>query len=326
MANFDQATLSGNTTINSRAVLHYLQELQAKIVEALEMVDGKSFLHDSWNRPEGGGGTSCLLEGGNVFERAGVGFSHVLGSKLPPAATIAHPEAAGRAWEAMGVSLVLHPRNPFIPTVHMNIRFFMATAPENGTQKDSTAEDIWWFGGGMDLTPYYGFEDDCVHFHRTNKTALDTFDANYYPKFKSQCDTYFHLKHRQEPRGIGGIFFDDFHALGFERSFALQRAVGDAFLQAYLPIVQRRKDTPYTEHERDFQAYRRGRYVEFNLVYDRGTLFGLQSNGRTESILMSMPPIVKWRYDWKPEPGSAESKLYTDFLIDKDWLLSESCV
>lgn len=326
MANFDQATPLGNSTINSRAVLHYLQELQAKIVEALEMVDGKSFLHDSWNRPEGGGGTSCLLEGGNVFERAGVGFSHVLGSKLPPAATIAHPEAAGRAWEAMGVSLVLHPRNPFIPTVHMNIRFFMATAPEHSTQKDSTAEDIWWFGGGMDLTPYYGFEDDCIHFHRTNKTALDTFDTNYYPQFKSQCDTYFYLKHRQEPRGIGGIFFDDFHALGFERSFALQRAVGDAFLQAYLPIVQRRKDTPYTEHERDFQAYRRGRYVEFNLVYDRGTLFGLQSNGRTESILMSMPPIVKWRYDWKPEAGSAESKLYTDFLIDKDWLLSESCI
>lgn len=325
MANFDQATPLSNSTINSRAVLHYLQELQAKIVEALEMVDGKSFLHDSWNRPEGGGGTSCLLEGGNVFERAGVGFSHVLGSKLPPAATIAHPEAAGRAWEAMGVSLVLHPRNPFVPTVHMNIRFFMATAPEHSTQKDSTAEDIWWFGGGMDLTPYYGFEDDCVHFHRTNKTALDTFDTNYYPQFKSQCDTYFYLKHRQEPRGIGGIFFDDFHALGFERSFALQRAVGDAFLQAYLPIVQRRKDTPYTEHERDFQAYRRGRYVEFNLVYDRGTLFGLQSNGRTESILMSMPPIVKWRYDWKPEAGSAESKLYTDFLIDKDWLLSESC-
>jgi coproporphyrinogen III oxidase len=326
MANFDQATPSGSATINSRAVLHYLQELQAKIVEALEMVDGKSFLHDSWNRPEGGGGTSCLLEGGNVFERAGVGFSHVLGSKLPPAATIAHPEAAGRAWEAMGVSLVLHPRNPFIPTVHMNIRFFMATAPENTTDKETPAEDIWWFGGGMDLTPYYGFEDDCIHFHRTNKAALDTFDSNYYPQFKSQCDTYFYLKHRQEPRGIGGIFFDDFHSLGFERSFALQRAVGDAFLQAYLPIVQRRKDTPYTEHERDFQAYRRGRYVEFNLVYDRGTLFGLQSNGRTESILMSMPPIVKWRYDWKPEPGSAESKLYTDFLIDKDWLLSESCV
>ncbi len=320
MSNLIQPTPSQDAPINSRAVFHYLQELQAKIVESLEMIDGKRFLHDSWNRTEGGGGTSCLLEGGNVFERAGVGFSHVLGNKLPPAATIAHPEAAGRAWEAMGVSLVLHPRNPYIPTVHMNIRFFVAKAPENAAK---TPEDIWWFGGGMDLTPYYGFEEDCVHFHRTNKTALDAFDSSYYPQFKAQCDDYFYLMHRKEPRGIGGIFFDDFNALGFERSFALQRAVGDAFLQAYLPIVQRRKDTPYTEHERDFQAYRRGRYVEFNLVFDRGTLFGLQSNGRTESILMSMPPIVKWRYDWKPEQGSAEDKLYTDFLIDKDWLKSE---
>ncbi len=304
-------------TISSRAVLHYLQNLQTKIVEALELVDGKSFLHDSWNRTEGGGGTSCLLEGGNVFERAGVGFSHVLGNKLPPAATVAHPEAAGRAWEAMGVSLVLHPHNPFVPTVHMNIRFFLAKAPENSA---IGTEDIWWFGGGMDLTPYYGFEEDCVHFHRTNKSALDAFDTSYYPTFKKHCDEYFYLKHRKEPRGIGGIFFDDFNALGFERSFALQRAVGDSFLQAYLPIAQRRKDTPYGEQERDFQAYRRGRYVEFNLVFDRGTLFGLQSNGRTESILMSMPPIVKWRYDWKPENGSAEAKLYSDFLIDKNWL------
>ena len=312
-----------NAPINSRAVLHYLQELQAKIVESLEMVDGKTFLHDSWNRPEGGGGTSCLLEGGNVFERAGVGFSHVLGSKLPPAATVAHPEAAGRAWEAMGVSLVLHPRNPFVPTVHMNVRFFVAKAPENAP---STEADIWWFGGGMDLTPYYGFEEDCVHFHRTNKNALDAFDTNYYPAFKKHCDEYFYLKHRKEPRGIGGIFFDDFNALGFERSFELQRAVGDSFLQAYLPILQRRKDTAYTEKERDFQAYRRGRYVEFNLVFDRGTLFGLQSNGRTESILMSMPPIVKWRYDWKPEAGSMEAKLYTDFLIDKDWAHVETSV
>ncbi len=300
--------------INSHAVLAYLQNLQAKIIEALEVVDGKTFLHDSWQRPEGGGGNSCLLEGGNVFERAGVGFSHVLGNKLPPAATIAHPEAAGRAWEAMGVSLVLHPRNPHVPTVHMNIRFFVAKAQQEDEQ------DIWWFGGGMDLTPYYGFEEDCVHFHRTNKTALDSFNPTYYPKFKKHCDEYFYLKHRKEPRGIGGIFFDDFNELGFEQSFALQRAVGDSFLQAYLPILQRRKDTPYGEHERDFQAYRRGRYVEFNLVFDRGTLFGLQSNGRTESILMSMPPIVKWRYDWKPENGSAEAKLYTDFLIDKDWL------
>lgn len=314
---------SQNAPINSRAVLHYLQELQAKIVESLEMVDGKTFLHDSWNRPEGGGGTSCLLEGGNVFERAGVGFSHVLGSKLPPAATVAHPEAAGRAWEAMGVSLVLHPRNPFVPTVHMNVRFFVAKAPENAA---NTEADIWWFGGGMDLTPYYGFEEDCVHFHRTNKNALDAFDTHYYPAFKKHCDEYFYLKHRKEPRGIGGIFFDDFNALGFERSFELQRAVGDSFLQAYLPILQRRKDTAYTEKERDFQAYRRGRYVEFNLVFDRGTLFGLQSNGRTESILMSMPPIVKWRYDWKPEAGSMEAKLYTDFLIDKDWADVETSV
>ena len=345
--------------LNSNAVLHYLQNLQNQIVEALELVDGKTFLHDSWNRPEGGGGTSCILEGGNVFERAGVGFSHVLGNKLPPAATIAHPEAAGRAWEAMGVSLVLHPRNPYVPTVHLNIRFFVARAPENSSYqsdgissmdlrakqggKDDSAqtvrlvrqadsdeanavvaakasEDIWWFGGGMDLTPYYAFEEDCVHFHRTNKSTLDAFDAAYYPQFKKQCDEYFYLKHRKEPRGIGGIFFDDFNALGFEQSFALQRAVGDSFLQAYLPILQRRKDIAYTEKERDFQAYRRGRYVEFNLVHDRGTLFGLQSNGRTESILMSMPPIVKWRYDWKPENGSVESRLYTDFLIDRDWV------
>jgi coproporphyrinogen III oxidase len=298
--------------LNPQSVLDYLQSLQAKIIEALELVDGKNFMQDSWNRPEGGGGTSCILEEGNVFERAGVGFSHVLGSKLPPAATVAHPEAAGRAWQAMGVSLVLHPRNPYVPTVHMNVRFFVA-------EKEGEAP-IWWFGGGMDLTPYYGFEEDCVHFHRTNKSALDGFNAGYYPQFKKHCDEYFYLKHRKEPRGIGGIFFDDFNELGFEQSFALQRAVGDSFLQAYLPILQRRKDTPYTERERDFQAYRRGRYVEFNLVFDRGTLFGLQSNGRTESILMSMPPIVKWRYDWKPEIGSAEAKLYTDFLIDKNWL------
>lgn len=298
--------------MNTQAVLHYLQDLQSRIVEALELVDGKTFLHDSWNRTEGGGGTSCLLENGNVFERAGVGFSHVLGNKLPPAATVAHPEVAGRSWEAMGVSLVLHPRNPYAPTVHMNIRFFVA-------EKEGEAP-VWWFGGGMDLTPYYGFEEDCIHFHRTNKMALDAFSPAYYPQFKKECDEYFYLKHRKEPRGIGGIFFDDFSALGFEQSFALQRAVGDSFLNAYLPILQRRKDTPYTEAERDFQAYRRGRYVEFNLVYDRGTLFGLQSNGRTESILMSMPPIVKWRYDWKPETGSPEAKLYSDFLIDKDWL------
>jgi coproporphyrinogen III oxidase len=300
--------------INTSDIYNYLQKLQVKIVEAVELVDGKTFLQDSWQRPEGGGGNSCLLEEGNVFERAGVGFSHVLGTKLPPAASVAHPEAAGRPWEAMGVSLVFHPRNPYIPTVHMNVRFFIAKA------QNDTEQDIWWFGGGMDLTPYYGFEEDAEHFHRTNKTALDAFDTNYYPKFKKECDEYFYLKHRKEPRGIGGIFYDDFNELGFERSFDFHRAVADSFLQAYLPIVQRRKDTPYGERERDFQAYRRGRYVEFNLIYDRGTIFGLQSNGRTESILLSMPPIVKWRYDWKPEAASAEAKLYTDFLIDKDWL------
>jgi coproporphyrinogen III oxidase len=300
--------------MNTQAVLDYLQKLQTKIVEAIELVDGKHFLQDSWQRPEGGGGNSCLLEEGLVFERAGVGFSHVLGHKLPPSASAAHPEAAGRPWEAMGVSLVFHPRNPYIPTVHMNVRFFVAKA------QASHEEDIWWFGGGMDLTPYYGFADDAAHFHRTNKHALDAFDSSYYPAFKKECDDYFYLKHRKEPRGIGGIFFDDFNALGFEKSFAMQRAVGDSFLNAYLPIVQARKDTVYGERERDFQAYRRGRYVEFNLVYDRGTLFGLQSNGRTESILLSMPPIVKWRYDWKPEANSAEAKLYSDFLIAKDWL------
>ena len=300
---------------NLNAVYQYLQGLQNRIVEAVELIDGKNFLNDSWQRPEGGGGTSCMLEEGNVFERAGVGFSHVKGNKLPPAATTAHPEAAGRTWEAMGVSLVFHPRNPYIPTVHMNVRFFVAKA-----QADKDEQDIWWFGGGMDLTPYYGFEEDAVHFHRTCRDALAPYGQDLYPSFKKHCDEYFHLKHRNEPRGIGGIFFDDFNKLGFEQSFAMQKAVGDAFVNAYLPIVQRRKDLEFGEQERDFQAYRRGRYVEFNLVFDRGTLFGLQSNGRTESILLSMPPIVKWRYDWKPEVGSAEAKLYTDFLIDKNWL------
>jgi coproporphyrinogen III oxidase len=307
--------------IDPQAVFEYLQSLQSKIVEAIELVDGKNFLQDSWQRPEGGGGNSCLLEEGNVFERAGVGLSHVMGNKLPPSASLAHPEAAGRTWEAMGVSLVFHPRNPFIPTVHMNVRFFVAKAPsENNEAASQSTEDIWWFGGGMDLTPYYGFEEDCVHFHRTCRDALAPFGEALYLKFKQHCDEYFHLKHRKEPRGIGGIFFDDFNALGFEQSFAMLKAVGDAFLNAYLPIAQRRKDTPYGERERDFQAYRRGRYVEFNLVFDRGTLFGLQSNGRTESILLSMPPIVKWRYDWKPEAGTPEAKLYTDFLIDKQWV------
>ncbi|MEN9724625.1 MAG: hypothetical protein RLZZ98_134 [Pseudomonadota bacterium] len=300
--------------INPNAVFEYLQGLQGRIVEAIELIDGKNFLHDSWQRPEGGGGTSCMLEEGNIFERAGIGFSHVRGNKLPPAATAAHPEAAGRGWEAMGVSLVFHPRNPYVPTVHMNVRFFVARA------QHADEKDIWWFGGGMDLTPYYGFEEDAVHFHRTCRDALAPFGADLYPSFKKECDEYFFLKHRGEPRGIGGVFFDDFNKLGFDNSFAMLKAVGDGFINAYLPIVQRRKDIAYGERERDFQAYRRGRYVEFNLVFDRGTLFGLQSNGRTESILLSMPPIVKWRYDWKPETGSPEAKLYTDFLIGKNWL------
>jgi coproporphyrinogen III oxidase len=298
------------------AVKSYLLDLQSSIIAALEQVDGKSFVADQWERPAGagsitGGGISRILEDGNVLERGGVGFSHVSGKNLPPSAAANRPELAGRSWEAMGVSLVLHPRNPYAPTVHMNVRFFMATAEGQ--------EPVWWFGGGMDLTPYYGFEEDAQHFHRSCRAALVPFGDDLYPHFKKWCDDYFYLKHRQEPRGIGGIFFDDFHTLGFERSFAMMKSVGDHFLDAYLPILQRRKDLAYGERERDFQAYRRGRYVEFNLVLDRGTLFGLQSGGRTESILMSMPPLVKWRYSWAPEAGSPEAKLYSNFLIPRDW-------
>ncbi len=302
---------------SAAAVKTWLFDLQARIIAALERADGKQFLSDPWQRAEGsgpisGGGTSRILEEGNVFERAGVGFSHVTGSKLPPSAAANRPEIAGRNWEAMGVSLVLHPRNPYVPTVHMNVRFFTAT--------EAGKEAVWWFGGGMDLTPYYGFEDDAAHFHRTCRDALAPFGDDLHPRFKKWCDDYFYLKHRLEPRGVGGIFFDDFHALGFERSFAMTQSVGDHFLDAYLPLLEKRKNTTYGERERDFQAYRRGRYVEFNLVYDRGTLFGLQSGGRAESILMSMPPIVKWRYDWVPEAGSAEAKLYSDFLLARDWV------
>ena len=290
----------------------YLLDLQARIVAALEDVDGKSFGQDAWERPEGGGGISRIIENGNVFERGGVGFSHVTGKNLPPSAAANRPEIAGRRWEAMGVSLVLHPRNPYAPTVHMNVRFF--TAFEEGK------EPVWWFGGGMDLTPYYGFEDDARHFHQTCRDALAPFGAGLHPRFKKWCDDYFYLKHRKEARGIGGIFFDDFSELGFVQSFAMMQSVGDRFIDAYVPILQRRKETEYGERERDFQAYRRGRYVEFNLVFDRGTLFGLQSGGRTESILMSLPPIVKWRYDWAPEEGSPEAKLHTDFLLPKEWV------
>jgi coproporphyrinogen III oxidase len=298
--------------MDTRLIIDYLTGLQQRIVESLELVDGKNFLHDSWQRPEGGGGISCVIEEGNVFERGGVNFSHVTGDRLPPSASANRPELAGRGFEAMGVSLVLHPRNPYAPTVHMNVRCFIATKPGE--------EPVWWFGGGMDLTPYYGYDEDAIHFHRTCKQALDPFGADLYPRFKRWCDEYFYLKHRKEPRGIGGVFFDDFNAAGFDQSFGMVKSVGDSFLNAYLPILQRRKDSQYGERERDFQAYRRGRYVEFNLVFDRGTLFGLQSGGRTESILMSLPPIVKWRYDWRPEAGSAEAKLYSDFLTGKDWL------
>jgi coproporphyrinogen III oxidase len=298
--------------MDTRLIIDYLTGLQQRIVESLELVDGKNFLHDSWQRPEGGGGISCVIEEGNVFERGGVNFSHVTGERLPPSASANRPELAGRGFEAAGVSLVLHPRNPYAPTVHMNVRCFIATKPGE--------EPVWWFGGGMDLTPYYGYDEDAIHFHRTCKQALDPFGVDLYPRFKRWCDEYFYLKHRKEPRGIGGVFFDDFNAAGFDQSFAMVKSVGDSFINAYLPILQRRKDTPYGERERDFQAYRRGRYVEFNLVFDRGTLFGLQSGGRTESILMSLPPIVKWRYDYQPEAGSAEAKLYSDFLTGKDWL------
>jgi len=304
--------------MDTNLLKQYFTGLQDRIVSALEQFDGQAFLTDSWIRPEGGGGKSRLIEGGNFFERGGVNFSHVTGTKLPPSATAHRPELAGRSWEAMGVSLVLHPRNPYCPTSHANVRCFIASKEGE--------EPVWWFGGGMDLTPYYGFEEDAQHFHSTCRDALAPFGAEVYPKYKKWCDEYFFLKHRNEPRGIGGVFFDDLNEGGpggqnpFERCFALTQAVGDNFVNAYLPILEKRRDIAYGEQERDFQAYRRGRYVEFNLVWDRGTLFGLQSGGRTESILMSLPPVVKWRYDWHPEAGSAEEKLYTDFLRPRDWV------
>ena len=300
---------------NTERVRGYLLGLQANIVAALEAEDGQPFRHDHWQREPGGKlegeGRSQLLEEGTLIERGGCNFSHVKGKTLPPSATQHRPELAGAPFEAMGVSLVMHPRNPHVPTVHMNVRM-LAALPEG-------QEPVTWFGGGMDLTPYYGIEEDAAHFHRVNRDALRPFGDDKYARFKQWCDEYFFLKHRDEPRGIGGVFFDDFAEAGFERSFEMLRAVGDAFLPAYLPILQRRKNLPFGERERDFQAYRRGRYVEFNLVFDRGTLFGLQSGGRTESILMSMPPIVKWRYDWKPEAGTPEARLYSDFLRPRDW-------
>jgi len=293
------------------AVRGFLTGLQQSIVSALETLDGGRFGADAWERPEGGGGLTRVIEGGALFERGGVAFSHVKGAKLPPSASASRPELAGRGFEAMGVSLVMHPRNPYCPTVHMNVRCFAATA--------AGAAPVWWFGGGMDLTPYYPWAEDAHHFHAECKRALDTHGADYYPRFKKWCDEYFFLKHRNETRGIGGIFFDDHADGGFDAAFALMRSVGERFLTAYVPIIERRRGMAYGERERAFQAYRRGRYVEFNLVFDRGTLFGLQSGGRTESILMSMPPQAAWRYDWKPEPGSPEAKLYTDFLGARDW-------
>jgi coproporphyrinogen III oxidase len=307
------APASPTGAFDADAVRGWLAGLQQRIVAGLEALDGHAFTTDAWQRPEGGGGISRIIEQGALFERGGVGFSHVKGQRLPPSASAHRAELADRPWEAAGVSLVLHPRNPHVPTVHMNVRFFVAQGRDG-------APDVWWFGGGMDLTPYYGVEADVRHFHATCRDALAPFGAQWHPKFKAWCDTYFFLKHRNEARGAGGIFFDDFSALGFERSFALLRAVGDAFLPAYEPIARARRDTPWTERERAFQCYRRGRYVEFNLVIDRGTLFGLQSGGRTESILMSMPPVAHWRYDWHPEPGSPEARLHEVFLTPRDWV------
>ncbi|MBL8491092.1 MAG: oxygen-dependent coproporphyrinogen oxidase [Rhodocyclaceae bacterium] len=293
-------------------IKRYFTGLQARIVAGLEAFDGDAFRTDSWERPEGGGGVSRLIEDGRFFERGGVNFSHVMGSAMPASATAHRPELAGRRWEAMGVSLVLHPRNPWCPTSHMNVRFFVA--------EKADADPVWWFGGGMDLTPYYGFEEDAVHFHGTCRDALAPFGDDVHARYKKWCDDYFYLKHRKEARGVGGVFFDDLNDGGFDRCFGLTRSVGDHFLEAYLPILEKRRDLAFGERERDFQAYRRGRYVEFNLVWDRGTLFGLQSGGRTESILTSLPPVVKWRYDWHPEPGSPEARLYEDFLPPRDWI------
>ncbi len=302
--------------MNIPVVRTYLLGLQESIVAALEAEDGQPFLSDGWQRPAGGAlqgdGLTRLVEQGQVFERGGCNFSHVQGASLPPSATQQRPELAGAPFEALGVSLVLHPLNPYVPTVHMNVRCFAALP--------TARAPVCWFGGGMDLTPYYGFEDDARHFHRTCRQAVQLNGTDHYSRFKAWCDEYFFLKHRNEPRGVGGIFFDDFSAEDFDTGLAMIQQVGDAFLGAYLPIVQRRRALAYGERERDFQAYRRGRYVEFNLVFDRGTHFGLQSGGRTESILMSMPPIVKWRYAWQPQAGSEEARLYSDFLRPRDWL------
>jgi coproporphyrinogen III oxidase len=297
---------------DASAVKRYLNELQDRITAAVENADSAKFRRDAWDRPEGGGGESRILSEGSVFERAGVSVSHVFGKSLPPSASSSRPEIAGAPFEAMGLSLVFHPRNPHAPTTHCNVRFLVA--------RPAAAPEVWWFGGGFDLTPCYPYAEDVLHWHRTARSACQPFGADYYGKYKDWCDRYFFLPHRNETRGVGGLFFDDLNEHGFARAFAFQRSVGDHFLPAYMPILERRKDLAYGDRERQFQLYRRGRYVEFNLVYDRGTLFGLQSRGRTESILMSMPPLVRWEYDWHPLPGSAEARLYADFLRPRDFL------
>ncbi len=295
------------------SVRSYLLELQDSICAGLGDEDGAAqFIIDEWERPEGGGGRSRVLADGAVLEKAGVNFSHVMGDKLPPSATAARPELAGRSYQALGVSLVIHPRNPYAPTSHANVRLFIAEKPGE--------DPVWWFGGGYDLTPYYGFDEDCVHWHQTAADACAPFGDDVYPRYKKWCDEYFYLKHRNEPRGVGGLFYDDLNAWDFDTCFAFMRAVGDSYLDAYRPVLARRKDTPYGDRERDFQLYRRGRYVEFNLVFDRGTLFGLQSNGRTEAILMSLPPLVRWEYEYHPEPGSPEARLTDYYLTGRDWL------
>jgi coproporphyrinogen III oxidase len=303
-----------HSAIDTQAVKTYLLSLQERICRELAAIDGKaSFRSDSWDRAQGGGGLTRVISDGAVFEKGGVNFSHVFGQRLPASATAARPDLAGGSFQALGVSLVIHPRNPFVPTSHANVRFFIAEKPG--------IEPVWWFGGGYDLTPYYGFDEDCRHWHQTAKAACAPFGPSVYNEYKKWCDEYFYLKHRNEPRGIGGLFFDDLNAGGFDRCFSFMRAVGDSYLDAYLPLVQRRKDTAYGEREKRFQQYRRGRYVEFNLVYDRGTLFGLQSGvGRIESILMSLPPEVRWDYDYRPEPGTEEARLYSDYLRPRDWV------
>lgn len=299
--------------VDVSAVKQYLLDLQNSICNTLSAVDGKeTFVEDSWDRPEGGSGITRVISDGVIFEKGGVNFSHVFGENMPVSATANRPELAGRSFEAMGVSLVLHPKNPFAPTSHANVRFFIA--------RKEGADPVWWFGGGLDLTPYYGFEEDCIHWHQVAKDSCQPFGNDIYPKYKKWCDEYFYLKHRNEPRGIGGLFFDDLNQPDFETSFNLMKSIGDSYLPAYVPIIEKRHGLPFNEQQKDFQLHRRGRYVEFNLVFDRGTLFGLQSNGRTESILMSLPPEVKWSYQYEVAPGSMEDKLYTDFLIDKDWV------